>query len=168
MAQRGSNDVERRTAADERDRIADERDVVADAREAAWGDRERQLDAIFAAAALRDDWASIRDFQADRRDRAANLNAFINDVDDDPAFQTRELAKADRLSARADRIAAEVDRYVLSDLSPTHQEREEALERRAEAAVERMHAANGSPDADLARRRYEHMTRQEEIHNRAV
>jgi hypothetical protein len=141
-----SNHHRRFASYDERDGVGGEHDVVADARESTGSDRQMYIDAIFAAAALRDDRAAIRDFEADQRDTAANLDAFINDVDDADAFRARLLAKADREQAKADRVAAEVDRYVLSDLSPTPEERQEALERRLGAALVRMEEANGRVD----------------------
>jgi hypothetical protein len=140
-----------RTAAEERDRVADQRDLIADAREAAWTDREAHVDSIFAAAALRDDRAAIRDFEADQRDMQANLEAFVNDVDDSPAFEAREAARANRLHAKSDRVAAEVDRYVLSDLGPTPEERESALNHRISAAVDRIEAASGRQHAKQVR-----------------
>jgi hypothetical protein len=104
-------------------READRPSLDVDARETSWNDRAALVDAILAAAALRDDRAAIREFEADQRDQAANLDAFVEGVDDGPAFHARQLAKADRASAKADRIAAELDRYVLSDLSASTEER---------------------------------------------
>jgi hypothetical protein len=102
-----------------------------DARETSWNDRAALVDAILAAAALRDDRAAIREFEAEQRDQAANLDAFVEGVDDGPAFRARQLARGDRASAKADRIAAELDRYVLSDLSASPEEHGEASASRA-------------------------------------
>jgi hypothetical protein len=84
--------------------------------------RAEQIDAILAAAALRDDRAAIRAFEADQRDQTAILDAFVGGEDDGPAFQARQLAKGDRDSARADRIAAELDRYLLADINASSPE----------------------------------------------
>jgi hypothetical protein len=101
----------------ESDRPPDQRNPGCDARWVASSERAEQIDAILAAAALRDDRAAIRAFEADQRDQAAILDAFVSGDDDGPAFQARQRAKADRDSAKADRIAAELDRYLLADLS---------------------------------------------------
>jgi hypothetical protein len=100
----------------ETDRPPGQRSMSPQARGDAASGRAEQIDAILAAAALRDDRAAIRAFEADQRDQTAILDAFVSG-DDGSAFQARQLAKADRDSARADRIAAELDRYLLADLN---------------------------------------------------
>jgi hypothetical protein len=82
-----------------------------------------------AAAALRDDRAAIRAFEADQRDQTAILDAFVSGDDDGPAFRARQLAKADRDSAKADRIAAELDRYLHADLNESSLEYDMGLGR---------------------------------------
>jgi hypothetical protein len=106
----------------ETDRPPDQRNPAPDTPAFASGERAEQIDAILAAAALRDDRAAIRAFEADQRDQTAILDAFVSGDDDVPACQARQLARADRDSARADRIAAELDRYLLSDLGASDQE----------------------------------------------
>jgi hypothetical protein len=99
------------------DRPPDPRSPRPEAPVEASSERAEQIDAILAAAALRDDRAAIRAFEADQRDQTAILDAFVSGDDDGSAFRARQLAKADRDSARADRIAAELDRYLLADLN---------------------------------------------------
>jgi hypothetical protein len=104
------------------DRPPDQRSPAPEAPGDAWRERAEQVDAILAGAALRDDRAAIRAFEADQRDQTAILDAFVSGDDDGPAFQARQLAKADRDSAKADRIAAELDRYLLADLNASSPE----------------------------------------------
>jgi hypothetical protein len=99
------------------DRPPEQRSPAPEAPGDASSERAEQIDAILAGAALRDDRAAIRAFEADQRDQTAILDAFVSGDDDGPAFQARQLAKADRDSAKADRIAAELDRYLLADLN---------------------------------------------------
>ncbi|MDX6317753.1 MAG: hypothetical protein QOD35_1153 [Nocardioidaceae bacterium] len=106
----------------ETDRPPDQRSAAPEAPADASSKRAEQIDAILAEAALRDDRAAIRAFEADQRDQTAILDAFVSGDDDGPAFRARQLAKADRDSAKADRIAAELDRYLLADLSASSQE----------------------------------------------
>jgi hypothetical protein len=134
----------REAAADERDRIADERDYLADERDDACTDREVDIESIFAAAEVRDDRADARDMSADQRDMAANLDAFIREVDDTAAFKAREFARRDRLRSKADRVSSELDRYLLTDVGPSTSQREAGLNIRIAAAVDRL-------DADAAR-----------------
>jgi hypothetical protein len=113
----------------ESDRPPDQRGPASDPRGVVSSECAEQIDAILAAAALRDDRAAIRAFEADQRDQAAILDAFVSGDDDGPAFQARQRAKADRDSAKADRIAAELDRYLLADLSASSVERDMGLAR---------------------------------------
>jgi hypothetical protein len=124
-----------RTRTAERDRPPDQRSPVPDVRGFTAGERDEQVDAILAAAALRDDRAAIRAFEADQRDQTAKLDAFVSGIDDGPASLARRLAKADRDSARADRIAAELDRYLLADLGADHQQGEADPGRRIAATA---------------------------------
>jgi hypothetical protein len=124
-----------RTRTAERDRPPDQRSPVPDDRGFTAGERDEQVDAILAAAALRDDRAAIRAFEADQRDQTAKLDAFVSGIDDGPASLARRLAKADRDSARADRIAAELDRYLLADLGADHQQGEADPGRRIAASA---------------------------------
>jgi hypothetical protein len=110
----------KRTAAT--DRPPDQRSPAPEGPGDASSGRAEQIDAILAGAALRDDRAAIRAFEADQRDQTAILDAFVSGDDDGPAFQARQLAKADRDSAKADRIAAELDRYLLADLNASSPE----------------------------------------------
>jgi hypothetical protein len=119
----------------ESDRPPDQRSPGSDARWVPSSERAEQIDAILAAAALRDDRAAIRAFEADQRDQAAILDAFVSGDDDGPAFQARLRAKADRDSARADRIAAELDRYLLADLSASPLEPDVAVPSRTVAGA---------------------------------
>jgi hypothetical protein len=119
----------------ESDRPPDQRSSGSDARRVGSSERAEQIDAILAAAALRDDRAAIRAFEADQRDQTAILDAFVSGDDDGPAFQARQRAKADRDSAKADRIAAELDRYLLADLSASSLEGDVGLARRAVAGA---------------------------------
>ena len=114
----------------ETDRPPDQRSTSSEARGDAPSERVEQVDAILAAAALRDDRAAIRAFEADQRDQTAILDAFVSGNDDGRAFRARELAKADRDSARADRIAAELDRYLLADLNASSLECDRCTGRR--------------------------------------
>jgi hypothetical protein len=106
----------------ETDRPPEQRSPAPEAPGDAWSERAEQIDVILAGAALRDDRAAIRAFEADQRDQTAILDAFVSGDDDGPAFQARQLAKADRDSAKADRIAAELDRYLLADLNASSPE----------------------------------------------
>ncbi|MDX6367393.1 MAG: hypothetical protein QOK30_2469 [Nocardioidaceae bacterium] len=106
-----------RSSTAETDRPPDLPGPAPEAPREASSERAEQVDAILAAAALRDDRAAIRAFEADQRDQTAILDAFVSGDDDGPAFRARQLAKADRDSAKADRIAAELDRYLLADLN---------------------------------------------------
>jgi hypothetical protein len=108
---------------------------VVDAWETALDHRAALVDSILAAAALRDDRAAIREFEADHRDQAAHLDAFVEGVVDGPASDARQLAKADRDSAKADRIAAELDRYVLADLSASRARRDHTPASRTGSAI---------------------------------
>jgi hypothetical protein len=114
----------------ESDRPPDQRSPASDARGVAPSERAEQIDAILAGAALRDDRAAIRAFEADQRDQTAILDAFVSGDDDGPAFEARQRAKADRDSAKADRIAAELDRYLLADLTVSSLDDDMGLARR--------------------------------------
>jgi hypothetical protein len=132
----------RDAAADRRDSVADARDVLADDRDQLSQEREIDIETIFAAADLRDAQADARDFAAEQRDMAANLDAFVRNVDDADAFDARESARRDRLRSKADRVASELDRYLLTDVGPSQQEREAKLDHRIAAAVDRLEADN--------------------------
>jgi hypothetical protein len=86
---------------------------------------------------------------------AANLEAFVHDVDDTSAFNDRNLAKQDRMHSKADRIASEEDRYVLADIPPGRRQPDSAMDERITTAVERIQAASGRDQAAQARDREE-------------
>ena len=93
-----------------------------DARDDAMSGREREVTTILDEADARDGRAEARDLAATRRDVDANLNAFVNDVDDDEAFNARNLAKNDRAQSRLDRLDAKEDRTHLADAAASAQE----------------------------------------------
>lgn len=116
-------------AAEEREQAADRREDAAAARERhvdrrvdAIAGREREVATILDEADERDTKAEARDLAATRRDVDANLNAFVNDVDDDEAFHARNLAKNDRAQSRLDRLDSKEDRTHLADVPASAQE----------------------------------------------
>ena len=132
---------QREADADERERIADARDYLADAREEGNANREIEVDAILAAAEARDDQATLRDTEADKRDMAANLDAFLSDVDDAQEYHARSLAKRDRMSSRGDRIASGTDRAKLADGRRAGDHRDETQGSRQAADAKRAQAS---------------------------
>lgn len=112
---------ERAHAVDQREDAAAAREQRVDQREDAIAGREGEVATILEEADERDAKAEARDLAATRRDVDAKLNAFVNDVDDDEAFNARNLAKDDRAQSRLDRLDAKEDRTHLADaaaLSP--------------------------------------------------
>lgn len=115
-----SDDIE--TAADRREQAADVRESDLDAREFrvmaredADSERANQVQQIRTAADQRDERADARDVVSNKRLKAANLNAFLNDTDNEDADEARRLAWDDRTHSRRDRTASANDRDHLAD-----------------------------------------------------
>jgi hypothetical protein len=144
---------QRDAIADQRDEIAERRDAVAAERDDASASRELKVDAIMAAAEIRDARAAARDFDADQRDQADLLFAIVHDVDDARASQARGTAGTDRVHAKSDRTVSGVDRSLLADFGFTAADRAAALKRAMAATVERVEAANSRDRAAKRRRR---------------
>jgi hypothetical protein len=144
---------QRDAIADQRDEIAGQRDAAAAQREDASAGRELKVDAILAAAEIRDARAAARDFDADQRDQADLLFAIVHDVDDARASQSRGAAGTDRVQAKADRTVSGVDRSLLADFGVTAADRAAALKQAVTETVERIEAANSRDRAAKQRRR---------------
>ena len=116
----GSGDIEaaaaqREQAADARESALDAREYQVMAREDAESERANRVEKILAAADRRDEQAEARDSVSNKRDMAANLDAWLNDTDDEEAGEARRLAWDDRKNSRRDRTASADDRDHLAE-----------------------------------------------------
>jgi hypothetical protein len=145
---------QRNEIADQRDDIAAKRDARADERDRVSDHRELKVDAILAAASIRDERANLRDLDADQRDQADLLYAIVHDADDTRASQARSQASTDRMHSKGDRIASEIDRTLLADVGRSSDEREAAKKDAATADADRFQAARKRERS--ARRRSSH------------
>jgi uncharacterized protein (DUF3084 family) len=114
--------LERERAVEQREDEAAARERHVERREDAIAGRWHEVATILDEADDRDTKAEARDLAATRRDVDANLNAFVNDVDDDEAFNARNLAKNDRAQSRLDRLDSKEDRTHLADVATPAQE----------------------------------------------
>ena len=115
-----SGDIE--TAEDQREQAADARESALDAREYqvmaredAESERANRVQEILTAADTRDEQAEARDGVSVKRDMAANLDAWLNDTDNEEAVEARRLAWDDRTHSRRDRTASADDRDHLAE-----------------------------------------------------
>jgi hypothetical protein len=106
--------TEHEALAAERSRIIKQREHRATSREDVTSDSERRVAEVLEKAEHRDLVANARDSAANRRDMQANLDAFLDDVNDAAPFEARDLARKDRDASREDRSAAAVDRSELA------------------------------------------------------
>jgi hypothetical protein len=76
--------------------------------------RQQEVQAIKQNADRRDDKATARDVVSDKRDRAADLEAFLDPGEVYTGIVQRRAAASDRSHAKDDRVAAADDREQLS------------------------------------------------------
>jgi hypothetical protein len=106
--------TEHEALATERSRIINQREHRVATRQDATSESERRAADVLENAEHRDLVANARDSAANRRDMQANLDAFLNDDNDEAPFEARELARKDRDASRRDRSASAVDRSELA------------------------------------------------------
>jgi hypothetical protein len=109
-------------ASDQQQASADERERALDRRESklrAWELRHLQLknevEDLLAKAAQRDEVADARDWPAGKRDMTANLDAWLDRVEDRADAGGRQDALDDQLHAQADRRSSALNRATVAD-----------------------------------------------------
>lgn len=105
----------RRAGVDQQERALDARESQLDARDYRQVERKDEVDNVLSQAAQRDEVAEARDVAAGKRDMAANLHAWLHDLDDRPDAEARQDALDDRLHSAGDRESSAVDRSVLAE-----------------------------------------------------
>jgi hypothetical protein len=101
---------------DERERALDAREDALDAREARRADRRDEVDNVLAKGTQRDQVADARDWDAARRDMAANMQAWMTGDERREDIDARQDALDDRLHSKGDRASSAIDRSVLADI----------------------------------------------------
>ena len=107
--------AKRQASADARERALDDRESRLVAEASSQAERRDEVEHVMAKAVLRDEIAEARDLAASKRDMAANLHAWLHDVDDRPAAEARQDALDDRLHSAGDRKSSALDRSILAD-----------------------------------------------------
>jgi len=102
-------------SADERERALDVRESRLRAQEVRQDERRDEVEIVRAEADLRDAVTDARDGAAARFDITANMQAWLNDVQNRPDAEARQEALDDRMHSRADRKSSAGDRAVLAD-----------------------------------------------------